>query len=231
MRGHLMSDQLETAAAMMVRDYLILAFLVSLGALQIAVTISGIRGLWLIPNRTLTRSLGIVLIAIGFAYYIFSPIWIEGPWAAGSVVDGTSENRQLGTAALSEVSGARNLNDIHGGMAGTAYAVYFVLSAVLATIFAAIIGTINLRKFPSPSRSEGDAANSSPFSKGRYRGVPQGEPEPADGLDALKINDPITTLKSSLSNLRKNASKDVRTELRSAHQWSIPSMIGRMRRN
>ncbi len=214
MRGHLMSDQLETAAAMMVRDYLILAFLVSLGALQIAVTISGIRGLWLIPNRTLTRSLGIVLIAIGFAYYIFSPMWIEGPWAAGSVVDGTSEFRQWGTAALSEISGARNLNDIHGGMAGTAYAVYFVLSAVLATIFAAIIGTINIRLSPS-----------------FRRGLGGGHAEVSDGLDALKTNDPSTALKSSLSNLRNNAREDVRDEMRSAHHWSIPSMIGRMRRN
>ena len=147
-----MSDQIESAAALMVRDYLILAFLVSLGALQIAVTISGIRGLWLLSNRNLTRYLGILLIFIGFAYYIFSPIWIEGPWAAGSVIDGTSENRQWGTATLSEISGARNLNDIHGGMAGTAYAIYFVLSAVLATLFAAIVGAITIR-LSQPSNS------------------------------------------------------------------------------
>ena len=217
-----MSDQLETAAALMARHYLILAFLVSLGALQIAVTISGIRGLWLLPNRALTRALGILLIVIGFAFYIFSPMWIEGPWAAGSVVDGTSENRQLGTAALSEISGARNLNDIHGGMAGTAYAVYFVLSAVLATLFAAIIGTINLRTFPPPSRSEGDAWSEA---------ITQGVPEPTGGLDALKNNDPITTLKSSLSNLSKNGREDVRAEMRSAHRWSIPPIIGRMWRN
>ena len=49
-----MSDQIQSAAALMVRDYLVLAFLVSLGALQIAVSISGIRGLWLTPNRVVT---------------------------------------------------------------------------------------------------------------------------------------------------------------------------------
>ena len=217
-----MSDQIESAAALMVRDYLILAFLVSLGSLQIAVTISGIRGLWLLPNRILTRYLGILIVVVGLAYYIFSPLWIEGPWAAGSVIDGTSENRQWGTAAFSEISGTRNLNDIHGGMAGTAYAVYFVVSAVLATLFAAIIGAINIRLSPSPSRSEGDAWSEA---------ITQGMPESTDGLDILKNNDPITTFKSSLSNLRQTGKADIRHEMHSTHRWSIPSMIGRMRRN
>jgi len=227
-----MSDQIESAAALMVRDYLVLAFLVSLGALQISVSISGIRGLWLLPHRNLTRAFGILLIILGLGYYLLSPLWIEGPWAAGSVVDGTSENRIWGTASVDEISGARNLNDIHGGMAGTAYAVFFVLSAVLATLFASAIGTINNRLFPSPSRSEGDADTSPPLSKGRYRGVSQGVPEPTgDGLDALKTTSPLTTFKSSLRNLRDTGANDIRNQLQSAHLWSIPSLIGRMWRN
>ena len=76
-----MSDQIESAAALMVRDYLLLAFLVSLGSLQIAVSISGIRGLWLVPNRILTRFAGFLLIAFATSYYIFSPLWTDGPWA------------------------------------------------------------------------------------------------------------------------------------------------------
>ena len=163
-----MSDQIEAAAAVMTRDYIIFAFLVSLGALQISVSISDIRGLWLTPSRILTRTLGIILIVLGLAFYILSPLWLEGPWAAGSVVDGTSEGRVWGTATLNELSAARNLNDIHGGMAGTAYAAFFVLSAVLATFFAAVIGTINIRLFPSPSRSEGDA-----WSGAITQGVPE----------------------------------------------------------
>ena len=217
-----MSDQIESAAALMVRDYLILAFLVSLGALQISVSISGIRGLWVLPHRNLTRAFGILLIILGLGYYLLSPLWIEGPWAAGSVVDGTSENRIWGTASIDEISGARNLNDIHGGMAGTAYAVFFVLSAVLATLFAAVIGTINTRLFSSPSRSEGDAWSEA---------ITQGVPEPIDGLDALKTTDPLTTLKSSLRNLRDTGANDVRNQFQSAHRWSIPSLIGRMWRN
>ena len=147
------------------------------------------------------------------------------------MIDGTSENRQWGTAALSEISGARNLNDIHGGMAGTAYAVYFVFSAVLATLFAAIIGTINIRLSPSPLRSEADAAISSPLSKGRYRGVSHGVPEPTDGLDSLTNSDAFTTLSISLRELRDTGREDVRNEMRAAHRWSIPSMIGRVWRN
>ena len=150
-----MTDQIESAASLMVRDYLILAFLVSLGALQIAVSISGIRGLWLLPNQLLTRALGILLIGVGITTYILSPLWVEGPWAAGSVADGTSAGREWGTATINEISAARNINDIHGGMAGTAYAIVFLLAAVLATTFAAILGTLNIRISNPPTLSRG----------------------------------------------------------------------------
>ena len=241
-----MSDQIESAAALMVRDYLILALLVSLGALQISVSISGIRGLWLLPHRNLTRALGVLLIILGLGYYLLSPLWIEGPWAAGSVVDGTSENRIWGTAAIDEISAARNVNDIHGGMAGTAYAVFFVLSAVLATTFAAAIGAFNVRIMDSPSfrrRLEGgdDAVNPPSFRRGLGGGDDDAANPPSfrrglggghtDGLDALKSTNPITTLKSSLRNLRQTGKTDIRNHLQSAHAWSIPSLIGRTWRN
>ncbi len=211
-----MSDQIESAAALMVRDYLVLAFLVSLGALQISVSISGIRGLWVLPHSNLTRAFGILLIILGLGYYLLSPLWIEGPWAAGSVVDGTSENRIWGTASIDEISGARNLNDIHGGMAGTAYAVFFVLSAILATLFAAIVGAINIRIIDSPSFR---------------RGLGGGDAKATDGLGALKHSDALATLTGSLNQLRNTGREDALGEMRSAHRWSIPSLIGRMWRN
>ena len=217
-----MSDQIESAAALMVRDYLILAFLVSLGALQISVSISGLRGLWVLPRSNLTRAFGILLIIVGLGYYLLSPLWIEGPWAAGSVVDGTSENRAWGTAVLDEISAARNVNDIHGGMAGTAYAVFFILSAVLATCFAAAIGTINNRLFLPSSRSKEDSCSEA---------ITQGMPESTDGLDALKTTNPLTTLKSSLRNLHQTGKPDIRNHLQSTHRWSILLLIGRMWRN
>ena len=211
-----MSDQIQSAATLMVRDYLVLAFLVSLGALQIAVSISGIRGLWLTPNRAVTRSVGVLLIAVGIGFYIFSPLWVDGPWAAGSVVDGTSENRIWGTAALEEISAARNVNDVHGGMAGTAYAVFFVLSAVMATIFAAVVGALNVRILnPSSSR----------------RGLGGGRNDTTGGLDTLKQTDVISTLFASLRALLRTGRADVNEYMLAAHRWSIPSIVRRMWRN
>ena len=239
-----MSEQIESAANLMARDYLILAFLVSLGSLQISVSISRIRGLWIIPNRILTRVLGIALIIFGIGLYILSPLWVEGPWAAGSVTDGTSIDRDWGTADLGELSAARNLNDIHGGMAGTAYAVYFIFSAVLATIFAAAIATINNRLFPNPRVSPARGGNVRQDKGGptrdegnvRYRDKVSEATTletlgPTDGLDALKHSDAISTLSTSLRNLRRTGIDDARQHMRSAHRWSIPSMIERMWRN
>ena len=77
-----MSEQIESAANLMARDYLILAFLVSLGSLQIAVSISRIRGLWIIPNRILTRVLGIALIIFGIA--LVHPVSTLGRRTVGS---------------------------------------------------------------------------------------------------------------------------------------------------
>ena len=208
-----MSDPIESAASLMVRDYLILAFLVSLGALQIAVSISGIRGLWVLPHRNLTRAFGILLVSVGIATYILSPLWIEGPWAAGSVADGTSDGREWGTATINEISAARNINDIHGGMAGTAYAIVFMLSAVLATTFAAIVGALNVRIWNPPSFRRGPGAG------------------PADGLDALKQTDVISTFASSSRNLLRNAKADANEHMSTTHRWSIPSLIVRMWRN
>ena len=226
-----MSEQIESAANLMARDYLILAFLVSLGSLQIAVSISRIRGLWIIPNRTLTRALGITLIIFGIALYILSPLWVEGPWAAGSVTDGTSIDRDWGTADLGELSAARNLNDIHGGMAGTAYAVYFIFSAVLATIFSAVLATINNRLLPNSRVSPIHGGNVRQDKGGPKRSEGRAQSESTDGLDALKHSDAISTLSTSLRNLRRTGIDDARKHMRSAHRWSIPSIIERMWRN
>ncbi len=204
-----MSEQIESAATLMVRDYVILAFLVSLGSLQIAVSISGIRGLWLTPKPSLNRIVGILLIVGGLAFYIFSPIWVEGPWASGSVVDGTSENRIWGVAELGEISGARNLNDIHGGMAGTAYAGFFLMSAALATVLAAIIGAINMRLFRLRDQEIDSRRGASRL----------------DGLDALSRTDAASALFASLEGLRQEGLRDVRRQMRAAHRWSIARRI------
>ena len=65
--------------------YFLLAFLTSLGTIQIAVSNAGTRGLWLTPNATLTRWLGIALIITAIAIFLAQPLWVDGPWAADSV--------------------------------------------------------------------------------------------------------------------------------------------------
>ena len=128
-------------------------------------------------------------------------------------MDGTSTGRVWGTATLDEISAARNVNDVHGGMAGTAYAVFFVLSAVLATLFAAAVGALNVRIFRN---------SSSPSFKSGSGGC---DDEPVDGLEALKQTDAFSTLTRSLRNLRRTGAADAREHMRSAHRWSIPSLI------
>ncbi len=216
-----MNDQIEAAAAVTVRHYFVLAFLVSLGALQIAVSISGMRGLWLVPHRTATRGLGVLLIVAGVAFYVLAPLWIDGPWAAGTVFDGTSEGRAWGTSSWSELSAARNINDIHGGMAGTAYAVYFFLSAVLAFTCVAAIGALNMHLFGSTMGEGVPTATDEPEVSGRY----------ADGLDRLQNGGIKTTVVDSLNNLRRNGRDDATSLMRDTHRWSVSRLIERTLRD
>ena len=69
----------DEAIAVMGRDYLLLAFLVNLGTLQVAVTWSGSKGFWILPWKQATRLLGTALIAAGVAVFVLSPLWVEGP--------------------------------------------------------------------------------------------------------------------------------------------------------
>ncbi len=190
----------------MVRDYVVLSVLVNLGFLQIAASISGLQGLWLVPNQSAVRILGLALIVAGVSWYLLSPLWVEGPWAAGTVIDGTSEHRGYGTARMTELSGARNLNDIHGGMAGTAYAGYFFASAVMAYIATAFVGLVIMRFV-------GDATRRS---------------NAADGLEALRSTDAFAGLVVSLRSLRAEGVEEFRTAFDRAPNWSLPSLVARL---
>lgn len=202
-----MSYNLEAAVTVMYRDYMLLAFMVSLGTLQTATTISGARGLWLLPWKLPTRLLGMTLIAVGILIFIISPIWIQGPWAAGSVIHGTSEGREWGTATMSEVVNARTLNDIHGGLDGNDYARLFPLSALLAFIASALAGTINM-KFTTSSHTQKDSSTIN-----------------AEGLDALAFYDYPRALAISLRKLRPTIKTDFQQLMSQAPKWSLPKII------
>ncbi len=200
-----MSYDIDAVAAMMGRDYLLFAFLVNLGVLQIATTISGARGLWLLPWRRPALYLGVSLVAVGVMVFVLSPMWNEGPWAAGSVVDGTSEGREWGKATLSDITNARNLNDIHGGLDGNDYARLFPLSALLAFIVCATVGGISIViKRPKSSRKKD-----------------------ADGLDALGHDHYLAALAVSFSVMKRTMRKDIDSFMSEAPRWSVPKWIER----
>ncbi len=202
---------------MVVRDvfashYFLLAFLASLGTMQVAVTISGARGLWLTPHRAMTRWLGIALIVTGFLIFFAQPLWIEGPWAAGSV-EADSVSREWGQADWADLAGARNVNDIHGGLDGTRQAIWFPLAAALAFATSALAGALNLRVF---KRAEGPA------------GRPGQDDSDADGLAGLADRSYFSNLPVSWRKFRSEVADVWRTGLASADRWSVfKAILGR----
>lgn len=192
------------------RHYLLMAFLVSLGALQIAVSTGGYRGMWLVPHRLAARWLGIALIVVGVAVFFLQPLWVEGPWAAGSV-DADSATREWGTASWGELAGARNVNDIHGGLAGTAHATWFALGALGALAVSLSVGALTVRL--SRRRSE------------------HGQADEADGLDAMREHDFPSALRTSLEIAQKSWRQDVAESLvPDAYPAGLPAIWRRVRR-
>lgn len=190
------------------RQYLVMAFLVVLGALQIAVSIPGIRGMMILPGRVPTRILGGVLIVLGVVVFYLMPLWIDGPWAAGSVVSDSTQ-REWGRAAWSDLGAARNVNDVDGGMSGTDHARWFPIAMALAMIASLAGGTVMLRLFP-PSRSSNAE-------------------EWQTGLKGLSSRPFLSSLKTSFADLRATIKIDAENEL-ARHPRSIFGWIaGKLR--
>ena len=199
---------------MVVRDvfvshYFLLAFLTSLGTLQISVTISGARGLWLTPHRTVTRWLGIGLIVAGVLIFYGQPLWIEGPWAEGSV-EANSATLAWGQSSWSELSGARNVNDIHGGLDGRTQAIWFPLAAVLAIVTSAVVGSLSLRITKS---AELDPGESDPVD------------DSSDGIAGLSNRSYFSNLPVSWRNFRAEIAGLWTSGLEAADRWSLFRMI------
>ena len=169
-----------------------MAFLVVLGALQIAVSIPGIRGMMFLPGRVPTRILGGVLIVAGVVVFYLMPLWVDGPWAAGSVVSDSTQ-REWGRAAWSDLGAARNVNDVDGGMSGTDHARWFPIAMALAMIASLAGGTLMLRLFP-PSKAP-DAGR------------------PQIGLEGLSSRPFLSSLKISFADLRATIKTDAENEL------------------
>lgn len=151
----------EDVRALVVRDYVVMAYLGSLGAYQIATSISGLAGLWFIRNRAATKTLGICLVIAGIGYFFLAPLWTAGPWGSipgGRVVIGAGGHPvPWGKASYRDLPQARNINDVNGGLSGSSQALWFAAGAGAAIATTYALGSIvNFRSnSPTGGPSEG----------------------------------------------------------------------------
>lgn len=196
--------------ALFARHYFYFALLATLGALQIAVSIGGYRGMWLVPGRLSTRFTGVALIVAGTALFFLLPLWVDGPWAAGSV-EADSSTRLWGKADWGDLGAARNVNDVDGGLSGTGQATWFPLSALIAGIVSIAVGTLNRKLFPG--RMTADAARSDAV---------DGE---VDGIERLTNDSYPSALKASWARFRHDLPADAAALLHRADRWSISVQV------
>lgn len=151
----------EEVRALVVRDYAVMAYLGTLGAIQIATAYSGLSGLWFVPNRVATRVLGFCLVGSGIAFFFLAPLWTAGPWGSvpgGRIVIGAEGDPvPWGKASYRDLPQARNINDVNGGLSGSSQALWFAASAGAAIATTYLMGSIiNARRnSPAGAPSEG----------------------------------------------------------------------------
>ena len=158
----------QEAHSLFAWHYALTAFVASLGTVQIAVASSGLRGLWFLPGRRAVYALGILIVLAAFAWFFLAPLWVDGPWKAGSVVPG-SPLREWGRASPGDVPSARNLSDAHGGLSGPGQGVWFPAGAAAAVALTLGLSSLaNLRRRGPPGKEpEGIQA----LEEGAYAGA------------------------------------------------------------
>ena len=139
-----------------VLHYALTAFVASLGVVQIAAASSGLRALWFFANRRAVCALGVLLVLAAFAWFCLAPLWVDGPWKAGTVVPGFPV-REWGRAAPGDLPSARNLSDAYGGLSGPGQGLWFPVGAAAAVALTLGLSSLtNLRmRGPPGKESEG----------------------------------------------------------------------------
>ena len=189
------------------RHYLILALAVSVGVLQIAASLSGLRGLWLVDSPRGTRWLGILIVIAAVALFVLAPVRVEGPWAAGSV-KADSSPRQWGRASWSELAGAYNINDIHGGLSGSDQAMWFPAGMVAALALTLAGGGVRSRLRQAGAGDRPDGRNG------------------PDGLDGLATHAYPSVLRRSLVFIASSWRDDLRREFdASRYRYGVPARL------
>ena len=170
---------------------------------------AGLRGMRLVSSARASRWLGVFLIGASVALFLLAPLWTEGPWAAGSV-EADSSTRLWGRASWSELAGAYNVNDIQGGVSGTAQAIWFPIGVVTALALCLLAGALRERW----ARSRGPAAV---------------EGETLDGLDGLKTHGYQSVLPGSWAVFRREFRVEVAREFDAErHRYGLPARIARL---
>jgi len=113
-----------------------MVFLMCLGVLQISVTRSGIKGLWLTKSGFVNRCLAVILIVFGPIYFFGQPIFGFDISCFGNAVISCFSK----TMSMDEIGFVRNINDFDGGLAGAQQAFWFSLSALLSICVSAVSG-------------------------------------------------------------------------------------------
>jgi len=197
--------------ALFASHYFLFAFLASLGTLQIAVANAGTRGLWMTPHAGMTRWLGIALILTAIAVFFLQPLWVDGPWAAGSV-EADSLSRDWGTASWDEIAGARNVNDIHGGLDGVKQAFWFSLAALSAFAVSAIAGTVTMKVLAFAEEQAGKSSSADGT-------------DGSNGLEGLAHRSYFSNLPRSLRYFRSDIGGVWRSGIRDADRWNLMKLI------
>ena len=192
-------------------DYLIAAYVASLGAIQIGASVGGLRGLFLVPSKRVARTLGVLLVFAGLAYFLLAPLWSDGPWGAETASGGVSGAEGLnvvwGRSSWADLPRARNINDVDGGLSGAAQGLWFPAGAAAAFASTFILASIINR---------------------RLAGRPVG---PLDGIGALGSASWWRALRPSLRAWRGMWRGELRAQFDDDREWAwLRRFVNRRRR-
>lgn len=213
---------------LLARHYLVLSLAVSVGVLQIAVSASGLRGLWLVDSPQVTRWLGALIVTAAAALFVLAPLRVAGPWAAGSV-EADSATREWGRAAWSELAGAYNVNDIHGGLSGADQAMWFPAGAVAALALTLAWGAFKARlwRLRASNQQRSRGGTTGPEGPNGRDGTVD-----ADGLGGLDDRTYPSVLRRSFGVFAASWRDDLAREFDPArHRYGVPArLVSRWRR-
>ena len=170
-------------------------------------TNSEIRGLWVTPYRRVTRWLGFMCIVTSIIVFFGQPLFVDGPWAAGSV-QADSSTREWGTASWDDLAGARNINDIYGGLDGVDQGIWFSLAAISAFVVSVFFGVISVKAGANSKEFSVDAKSCN-----------------SDGLTGLVHRSYFSNLPISIRQFHENLRNFWRDGVRSADRWSLIKII------